>query len=34
MNFKEYLDTLKPLEEYEVEILLDNGENYIVENKP
>lgn len=34
MNFKELLDTLEPVKDYEIEILLNSGESYIIENKP
>ncbi|MFA5916719.1 MAG: hypothetical protein WC850_00610 [Candidatus Gracilibacteria bacterium] len=34
MQFKELLDTLDPIKNYSVEIVLKSGEIYIVENKP
>ncbi|MDD5770110.1 MAG: diaminopimelate epimerase [Candidatus Gracilibacteria bacterium] len=34
MQFKDYLETLTPLQDYEVEIILNNGEKYLIENKP
>ncbi len=34
MLFKELLDTLEPIKNYSVEIVLKTGEIYIVENKP
>jgi hypothetical protein len=34
MQFKELLDTLEPIKNYSVEIVLKSGEIYIVENKP
>lgn len=34
MQFKEFLNTLKPLEDYEVLITLKTWEEYLIENKP
>lgn len=34
MQFKELLETLDPIEDYSVEILLDRWESYLIENKP
>jgi hypothetical protein len=34
MNFKNYLDTLSPLENYEIEVILNSGKKYLIENKP
>jgi hypothetical protein len=32
MKFKEILETLKPLQDFSVEIKLNSGENIVVEN--
>lgn len=34
MQFKEYLETLAPLQDFSVEIILNSWEKYIIENKP
>lgn len=34
MQFKEHIETLKPLENYNIEIILNSWESYIIENKP